>query len=104
MAEMEKALRRFFEYVNRPCWVDGKPAIFHRWVEEEQGVLIINSFVRRDDPVVEQALSDLHEKHLVRSGCSLEKLKTTRALVEYPDGTVGTVPLELIKFDAEAGS
>ena len=80
----------------RPCLVDGKPATFHRWVEEDRGILRIDAFVRREN--IEQMRQDFQEKHIVPPGATLEKLRAVKALVEWPDGSVSTVDLELITF------
>lgn len=57
----------------RPRLADGKPATFHRWVEEAT-------------------------ERLNMSACTLERNHTVSALVEYPDGSVGRVKPELIEF------
>lgn len=61
----------------RPCEVDGRPALFHRWVEEGQVVNIDHVF------------------------CKMEVVHNTFALVEYPDGTVCKVVPERIRFVGE---
>ena len=96
----EDVLRKRIENMKgpRPCRVDGKLAIFHKWVTEDKGFLHLQHFVKRDDPGVEKALRDFHERHLIPASCSLEKLAKTCALIEWADGTVGTVSLELVKF------
>lgn len=80
----------------RPCLVDGEPAVFHRWVDEDRGLLRINAFVRPD----EQAA--MHRRFLddgvIPDCCSVEALRCTFALVEYPDGSVGKVKPELVTF------
>ena len=86
----------------RPCLVDGKPAVFHRWVDEDKGLLKINAFVRM--PEAEALNRTFHEDGIVPNCCSMEKLRTTLALVEYPDGSVGKVKPELVQFlDREEG-
>lgn len=82
----------------RPCLVDGKPATFHRWVEEDRGVLQVNSLLRLDDETIEKINRLFHKEGIVPGSCSLEKLHEVKALVEWPDGSVGTVRLELITF------
>lgn len=56
----------------RACEVDGKPCLFHRWVEEDTILISAES-----EPVF--------SRH-------------TLALVEYPDGSVGKVKPELVTF------
>lgn len=80
----------------RPCLADGEPAIFHRWAEEDKDLLKINAFTMPD----EQAA--LHRRFtdtgVVPNCCSVETLRNCFALVEYPDGSVGRVKPELIRF------
>ena len=80
----------------RTCLADGEPAIFHRWAEEDKGLLKINAFTMPD----EQAA--LHRRFtdtgVVPNCCSVETLRNCFALVEYPDGSVGRVKPELIRF------
>ena len=80
----------------RPCLVDDKPATFHRWVEEDRGILRINAFMREEG--VEQVRQEFQEKNIIPPSASLEKLREVKALVEWPDGSVSTVALELITF------
>lgn len=80
----------------RPCLADGKPALFHRWVDEDKGLLKIHALVRPDH---QQAIVHrFHEEGVADSASSIEKLRATFALVEYADGSVGKVKPELIQF------
>lgn len=80
----------------RPCLVDGKPALFHRWVEEDKALLRIDAFVKNE------TREAIFQRFKVEGLCgpegTIEKLRTVKALVEWPDGSVSTVPLELITF------
>ena len=80
----------------RPCLADGKPATFHRWVEEDGALLHINAFV----PVREQQeiIHRFREDCVVDNSAKIEKIRTFAALVEYADGSVGRVKPELIQF------
>jgi hypothetical protein len=80
----------------RPCEVDGKPAFFHRWVEEEKALLKINAFTSPQelDILVRRFRSD----SVLPMGTSTEIVRNTFALVEYADGTVGRVEPEKVKF------
>ena len=80
----------------RPCLVDGKPATFHRWVEEDRGILQINALLREE--AIVRVRQEFQERCIVPPGASLEKLHEVKALVEWPDGSVSTVALELITF------
>ena len=80
----------------RPCEVDGKPARFHRWADEDKGLLRINAFALPEEQAV------LHRRFrdegVIPSCCSMEALRVTFALVEYPDGTVGKVKPDAVRF------
>jgi hypothetical protein len=80
----------------RPCLADDKPAVFHRWVDEDKGLLQINAFVRPQDREIMHRL--FQDQGVVPSCGNVEKLRVTFALVEYPDGSVGKVTPELIQF------
>lgn len=80
----------------RPCLADGKPAVFHRWADEDKGLLRINAFTR---PEEQRILSRrFRDEGIIPDCCSMEALRATFALVEYPDGSVGKVKPELIQF------
>lgn len=82
--------------VVRPCEVDGKPAVFHRWVDEDQALLKVNAFT---SPEEQASLAHrFRDSCVVPSMCSTEVLRRTFALVEYPDGSVGKVKPELVTF------
>lgn len=80
----------------RPCLVDGKPAIFHRWVEEDKALLRVNSFMKPEG--IEERVRRFERLGVCGPECSIEKLRAVKALVEWPDGSVSTVALELITF------
>jgi hypothetical protein len=80
----------------RPCLADGKPATFHRWVEEDKALLQTDVLVRREDML--RICRLFQEEGVVSAESHIEKLRTCFALVEYPDGSVGRVKPELIQF------
>ena len=80
----------------RPCEVDGKPALFHRWAEEDKGVLKINAFVKREQ--FEDLVSMYREESVVPGSCDVTVMRTTFAIVEYPDGSVHRVPVDRVRF------
>jgi hypothetical protein len=84
------------ELQNRPCEVDGRPALFHRWIEEDRVLLVIDAMV----PLAEQSILaySCHEMHVVRPGSHADVIRETFALVEYPDGVVAKVKPELVRF------
>lgn len=80
----------------RRCSVDGRPALFHRWVDDETALLRINIFLREEER--DHLLRVFREKGVVPYGCSTDSLRATFALVEFPDGTVGKVKPEAVRF------
>lgn len=80
----------------RPCEVDGRPAIFHRWIEEDREILRFDAFFSLDRRM------DVRRKFnscgAVPTGCRVDVLRKTVALVEYRDGTIAKVLPELIRF------
>lgn len=80
----------------RPCAVDGVPALFHRWIEEDTALLKINTFCRPEE--MAYINRQFYEDGIIRPDCSAEVMHNTYALVEYPDGSVDKVKPELITF------
>jgi hypothetical protein len=80
----------------RPCLVDGRPAFFHRWVEEDKALLKVKSFCGPDE--IEASVARFHRDGVMDHSCDIEKLHTISALVEYEGGTVAKVNPELIRF------
>lgn len=80
----------------RPCEADGKPAIFHRWVEEDKALLQMERFMTMED--AEEIKQTFDRCGYAVTGAHIEKVRQTFALVEYVDGTVGKVEPEKIKF------
>ena len=84
------------ELLARPCEVDGVPALFHRWIEEDRAILKINVLCR--DPEMARLLRDFYELGRVSPQCDIEVIRETFALVEYRGGTIHKVKPELIRF------
>lgn len=82
--------------VLRPCEVDGKVCWFHRFVEEDRLLLKVNSFTKPDlgDAIRRRA----YETGVVDPTCSTEVMRATRALIEWPDGSLSTVAVERVTF------
>lgn len=80
----------------RPCLADGKPATFHRWVDDDRAVLQVGAFVHPRDR--DRIFREFQEVGLIDSSSHIEKISATFALVEYPDGSVGKVKPVLIQF------
>ncbi len=81
----------------RPCDVDGKAALFHRFVDEDQALLRINRFC---NPSERDAVVRYFRDEGVYNAnfCSTEILRSTWAMVEYPDGSLGKVEPEKVTF------
>lgn len=71
-------LKSIFEIPTRPCWVDGRRAIFHRWTDSARPVK-----ARGVEESEETPRYQLHSVH---------------ALVEYEDGTMERVWPNAVRF------
>jgi hypothetical protein len=85
----------------RPCEVDGRPALFHRWIEEDRALLKINTLCRLAEEL--ELVRRFHSEGVVEPQCSTEVIRETYALVEYRDGTIDKVKPELIRFIGKEG-
>lgn len=86
----------------RPCEVDGQACLFHRFVDENNVLIKVDGFTR---PEVETVLRARFEQNrVVPGGCSVETVRDTYALVEYPDGSLHKVaPLDVRFTDRKDG-
>lgn len=80
----------------RPCLADGKPAMFHRWADEDRAFIRMNLLIPEHEQ--RSIWREFHQTGYVPSGCSTEVQRVVVALVEYPDGSVGKVKPELVTF------
>lgn len=80
----------------RPCLADGKPAAFHRWVDDDRALLRVNAFMQFDDQ--KRRVQRFREEGVLDNACTVEILRCCAALVEYPDGAVDIVDPKRIKF------
>lgn len=80
----------------RPCEVGGVPAFFHRFVENDRGLLQVNTFTRPEDNA--KIMKDYQALGIVPNYAKVEKLRETRALIEWTDGRLATVALERVQF------
>ena len=85
----------------RPCEVEGRPALFHRWVEEDRALLRAEALVPARDVV--KMHNRFRADGVVLPGCGIDVIRETFALVEYRDGTVAKVKPELVRFVIEEG-
>lgn len=80
----------------RPCLIDGQPALFHGWVDDDRAFLRINVLIPESEQ--RSIWREFQKTGYVPSGCSTEVQRVTVALVEYPDGSLGKVKPELVTF------
>ena len=80
----------------RPCEVNGKPAVFHRWVDEDRMKVQINIMTLREEAI--RTMDDYKVHGFLPATASPVVLRQTIALVEYEDGTVCKVEPEDVKF------
>lgn len=81
--------------------MDGRPALFHRWIEEDRALLKINTLCRLAEEL--ELVRIFRSEGVVEPQCSTEVIRETFALVEYRDGTIDKVKPELIRFIREEG-
>jgi hypothetical protein len=96
MASMNAELKVAWKL--RPCFVDGREALFHRWIDKEIPTVRVNAIL------TEKALARIAEK--VKAGVidghsDVIMQKRVLGLVEYEDGTVAEVEPTSIQFDVE---
>ena len=84
----------FPEY--RQCIVDGKKALFHRWVEKEDLLISFDCYLKFDQ--MENIAKDFIKKGILPNGSSTKNVKNLVALVEFEDGTMAEVGALSIQF------
>lgn len=83
----------------RLCEVDGRSALFHRWIEEDRALLRFDSY--RPIAAEKAIIHRFHDRGVVEPGCSVDVVRETFALVEYRDGTIAKVDPLLVRFVTE---
>ena len=95
MAQIETQFKITTEL--RPCFVDDKKALFHRWITKETPIIKINAML------TEKALSRIASKvkdGIIPPSGDIVIQKTIFGIVEYRDGTVAEVePTSIIFAD-----
>lgn len=83
----------------RPCYVDGKKALFHRWIHKETPIIKINAML------TEKALNRIADKikeGMIPPSGDVVFRKTIVGIVEYCDGTVAEVePTNIVFADSK---
>lgn len=100
--EKKARLLSMDELQNRPCEVDGRPALFHRWLEEDQ--LLFRGDIPNRIGATQEFERRLRKLGRIPECChQLEVIRETFALVEYQDGAIDKVdPLRVRFVDKEA--
>lgn len=80
----------------RPCLVDGKKALFHKWVTEDELVLKCDAAFKVDR--LTELVNQYHKTLTIPHGMSTLKISSTFALVELEDGTIIKIKPLSIKF------
>ena len=80
----------------RPCYVNDKKALFHRWADKEQVIIKVNCNVPYDKAktIAEYAIKNF----VLDNDCDVEKVAGVFAIVEYEDGTIAEVDPIKIRF------
>lgn len=84
----------------RPCSVNGKNALFHRWIEVDRIVLRFKTNLPEDSR--NRAIMEYHKTNIVPNCMERDKSRKLMALVEFEDGTVDEVlPSDIQFLDSE---
>ena len=81
----------------RPCTVNGDKAYFHRWVEERDVFIRVNSLTAARNNYKSMAERLRREKSAPHD-CDVFPTCKTWALVEYLDGEIAKVDPESVRF------
>jgi hypothetical protein len=80
----------------RPCWVNGRKGMFHKWVEKEDVVIKSTIHLKTD------VLKSIHDEYVLNgvipNYCIAEKIHNTYALIEFEDGHIEHIPPTTITF------
>lgn len=81
----------------RPCDVDGRTALFHRFVDDDRALLRINMICKQTEQ--ELLVRQFREDGVYNADfCSIEIIRTTSALVEFTDGSLCKVDPAMVTF------
>ena len=88
------------EHNLRPCYVDGKKALFHRWAQQDNAIIKLNVNSPHAKSKVETIIETYNNKHVIPAFCELEKVTKTVAIIEYASGGVAEVePIRVVFAD-----
>lgn len=82
----------------RPCFVNGRKGMFHRWVDKEDFLLKLkcNSYISYEK--AKYITAQFEKTGIAPSGFEMEKVIITYAIVEFEDGTIEEVRPTTITF------
>lgn len=80
----------------RPCMVNGKKALFHKWTEKENVILQCNRLVRSTR--LAEIREEYEKTNIVPNGFSAVKFGETYAIVEFEKGEIELVNPQYIQF------
>lgn len=86
--------RKGFE--TRLCEVSGETCIFHRFIDENRVLLNIKTHIRVSEAYECRRMLD--EERMIVPGSDTVIVRNTYALVERPDGRLGKVDPEKVRF------
>ena len=79
----------------RPCFIDGKKALFHKWIDKEIPIIKFKGVCKEKE--LKKALAD-PEAYRIDDSVEVEIHKATLAIVEYESGKVEEVEPQKITF------
>ena len=82
----------------RPCWVNGRKGMFHKWIEKEIGVILPDGGGIIPGNHLLRAKEAYENDGIILSGFKLDKVKNTYALIEFEDGHIEEIPPTTITF------
>jgi hypothetical protein len=80
----------------RPCFVDGRKALFHRWAEKQQGILKFTNVCSAE--VIAEIKRQYKTNGIVPPNCEIETVIACLGIVEFEDGAVAEVEPSKIRF------
>ena len=80
----------------RPCMVNNKKALFHRWIEVSKIYLSFDKVCDYD--MMNFVKGKFDEYHVIPKGVDANKIVVTLALVEFEDGSVEEVNPTFVRF------
>lgn len=80
----------------RPCWVDGRKGLFHRYIDKTETVFISDFTVKPDEAEIAKEYFD--NTKIIPNGFRVDKIVTVYALIEFEDGHMEEIPPTTITF------